>query len=336
MKAIGGYFGLELQRGRECYHPDAVALSTGRGAFALILEHVRPKKVYLPYYICNVVMTALRVRNIRWEFVGIRNDFTFELLPDVKEEEIILVVDYFGLMGQYLEELENIYGSKLVIDATQSFFRQRIGHAWMFNSVRKFFGVPDGSYLYVPPTEDPIDCTCYPRLAEYEVRHLLRRLDQDPEEGYPFYKLYEYSIDNDIRQISTLSLRLIGSIDFDSVAKARIRNYTYLEERLAQSNSLKLTIASKQNVPFMYPYMNVNGINHSTLISERIYVTKFWIELPYTEARMFANEEALAKHLIPLPVDHRYALEDMKRIISIVEAKRSDCKSTNNAEAAGK
>ena len=55
MKAIGGFFELELNRGRE-YHYDALALNLGRTAFEYILKARKIRKIHLPLYTCDVML----------------------------------------------------------------------------------------------------------------------------------------------------------------------------------------------------------------------------------------------------------------------------------------
>ena len=55
MKEIGGYFELELNKNRE-YHKNALKLNSGRNALIFILMNLKPRKIYLPYYICDSVL----------------------------------------------------------------------------------------------------------------------------------------------------------------------------------------------------------------------------------------------------------------------------------------
>ena len=67
MKEIGGYFELELHKGGH-YHPDALYLNTGRNCFEYILRAKGYKKVYIPYYTCEVMLEPLRKCGVKWEF----------------------------------------------------------------------------------------------------------------------------------------------------------------------------------------------------------------------------------------------------------------------------
>ena len=57
MRSIGGFFSLELPHntGGELY-PKAIRLNSGRSCFEYILKARGYKKVWLPYYTCDVRM----------------------------------------------------------------------------------------------------------------------------------------------------------------------------------------------------------------------------------------------------------------------------------------
>lgn len=56
---IGGYFELELRKGKE-YHPTALKLNSGRYAFEYILKVKRYKEAYLPYFTCASMLEPIR------------------------------------------------------------------------------------------------------------------------------------------------------------------------------------------------------------------------------------------------------------------------------------
>ena len=57
------------------YHPDALHLNTGRNCFEYILRAKGYKKVYIPYYTCEVMLEPLRKCGVTWEFYHIKEDF---------------------------------------------------------------------------------------------------------------------------------------------------------------------------------------------------------------------------------------------------------------------
>ena len=95
--SIGGYFELELPKGEE-YHKNALRLNTGRNAFEYILRAKQYKKVYLPYYTCEVMLEPIEKLELEVEFYHIDEN----LLPQfdyskVKATEVFVYTNYFGV-----------------------------------------------------------------------------------------------------------------------------------------------------------------------------------------------------------------------------------------------
>jgi hypothetical protein len=59
-KAIGGYFELELSRGRGEYYPDAYRFQSARAAFLALLQTGQPARVWMPRYLCDSMFEPLR------------------------------------------------------------------------------------------------------------------------------------------------------------------------------------------------------------------------------------------------------------------------------------
>jgi hypothetical protein len=76
MQPIGGYFGLEIPQGEE-YHKHAIKLNTGRNCLEYILKARGYKKVYLPYYTCEVVLEPFKKLGVDYEFYHIGVDLRY-------------------------------------------------------------------------------------------------------------------------------------------------------------------------------------------------------------------------------------------------------------------
>jgi hypothetical protein len=105
MKAIGGYFELELRKGEE-YHQKAIRLNTGRNALEFILRSRKYSKVFIPYYTCDVILEPFDKLDVKYEFYSI--DKNFEPILDctqIKTDEGFLYTDYFGLKNSFVIKL---------------------------------------------------------------------------------------------------------------------------------------------------------------------------------------------------------------------------------------
>ena len=76
MEAIGGYFELPDYEEGVFPHQDGILLNTGRNALEYILRSIGDaKRVYLPYYTCEVVLEPLKKLHIPWTFYHPRTIF---------------------------------------------------------------------------------------------------------------------------------------------------------------------------------------------------------------------------------------------------------------------
>jgi hypothetical protein len=67
----------------------------------------------------------------------------------------------------------------------------------------------------------------------------------------------------------------------------------------------------------VYPYLSQELSLREKLISNRIFIPRYWSDV---EQRCRRNdiEVYLANHILPLPIDQRYGIEDMMHILSII------------------
>ena len=117
MKAIGGYYSLELPKHKE-YHTDAIKLNTGRNCLEYILRVRHYKKVYIPYYTCSVLLEPFKKLGINYSFYNIDNNLEIDNDITTRDEEALLYVNYFGLKDTYIKYLSEQYGQNLIIDNT--------------------------------------------------------------------------------------------------------------------------------------------------------------------------------------------------------------------------
>ena len=322
MKEIGGYFSLELSELDE-YHEQALRLNTGRSCLEYILCARGYKAIYIPYYTCDVVLEPILKRNIKPKFYHI--DDRFEIVDDIElgENEGILYTNYWGLNDHNVITYARKYKEKLIVDNTQAFYSNPVKGVDSFYSCRKFFGVPDGAYLYseiVLQQEFGRDVS-YNRLA-----FLTKRIDISAEAGYEDFKENDRSLSNcSILRMSAFTQRMMCSIDYESVKNKRLQNFQYLHSQLRQINELNITIGF-MSVPMVYPLLIQHGNELRTfLINNKIFVAKYWPNVVswVTEDTV---EYGLTSQLVALPIDQRYGKKEMERIIQIVSSYLSNRK----------
>ena len=314
MKPIGGYFELELAHGIE-YHPNAIRLNTGRNCLEYILRAKRYKKVYVPYYICEVVLEPFEKLGIPYEFYHIDINFEIRDRFTLQPDEALLYVNYYGLKQRYVEQLAEEIGGQLIVDNTQAFYAKPIAGIDSFYTCRKFFGVPDGAYLYIVKEldEELEQDLSYDRMA-----FLTKRIDLGAEAGYlAFRDLSKSLVGQPIKRMSNLTQRMMQGIEYKKAAEQRRDNYEQLHTALGKSNDLSIPL-EEDAVPMVYPYMApIKGLREK-LIENKVFVARYWPNvLEWTKDD--AIEYQLTCQMQPLPIDQRYGKEDMERIIDIIK-----------------
>lgn len=305
--AIGGYFELELRKG-EHYHKDAIRLNTARNCLEYILKARGYKKIYIPYYTCEVILEPIQKLGISYEFYHINYDLEPENIPVLKTEEAFLYTNYFGLKQSCVERLSSVYGNQLIVDNAQAFYAKRIDGIDTFYSPRKFFGVPDGGYLYT-------DCKLDNKFAQDKscdrMQHLLVRMEDGAEAGYNMFKEEDASLCNSpIKNMSVISDRLLRNIDYLYVKDIRRNNFRFLHERLSEKNKLKFDLENDA-VPLVYPFLQEDRDLKKFLISKRIFVATYWPNvLEWCGEQTI--EYKITQKLTALPIDQRYAEKDME------------------------
>jgi hypothetical protein len=316
MNAIGGYFELELRKGKE-YHSGALALNTGRNAIEYVLKGRKYKGGLVPAYSCDSILEPFKKLGIPVEFYNINTN----MLPDIDLTKIessvcVLVINYFGLLERQIAELVKAH-SNIIIDNSQAFFAQPVEGKDTVYSPRKFFGVPDGAYLY---TDLPDDLELELDYSWDRCEHLLRRIDCSPEDGYEAYRRNQKALSfQPIRRMSELTRTLLRSIDYEYAKMKRQENFLFLHKELRSSNLLSSLIDSgEHDGPMVYPFLSQREGLREELIKKRIFVATYWIEVLNRGAQPnFAS--LLTKRLCALPIDQRYDNKIIYSLPSIIE-----------------
>lgn len=311
---IGGYFSLELPKCEE-YHKDAIKLNTGRNCLEYILRARKYDKVYIPHYTCEVVLEPFKKLNISYEFYHI--NLQFEITDDIqlKKGEALLYTNYFGLKQRYVEQLAELYGSQLIVDNTQAFYAKPISGIDSFYTCRKFFGVPDGAYIY---TDKRLDEEFEQDVSYDRMSCLTKRIDLGAEAGYADFRgQSERFVGQPIRRMSNLTQRLMLSIDYEKAANQRRENYQYLHQSLHENNGLSFPL-EKNAVPMVYPYLIGSDAVRQHLIKNKIFVARYWPNVLEWCQKMDLEYELTTK-VIPLPIDQRYGENEMDYIIKIIK-----------------
>jgi hypothetical protein len=311
MKEIGGYFELELCRHQEL-HAAAQKFNSGRNCLEFILRHRRFHRVHVPFYCCEVLLKTIHKTGTEYLLYNINEYFEPILTTHVVNDEALLYINYFGICDAVVDNLAKEYPN-LIIDNSQAFFSPPLHGIDTFYSPRKFFGVPDGGYLYstIASSDDLEQDQSVGRL-----RHLLLRIESNASAGYNAYRRNEQRIDNlPLKRMSKLTHRILCSIDYDGAKKYRESNFALMHSTLAKRNILPIEI-SQVNGPLVYPYLTGNGAKlRAFLRNNNVYCATYWPE--HLEC---VFEGSLQRNLVALPVDQRMTDNDLSTVLELISS----------------
>lgn len=313
-KAIGGYFELELPA-TGAYHPEAIALNTARNCLEYILEAKGYKKVFMPYYTCDVLLQPIAKLKIECEFYNI--DENLEPIFDFTRVEAnmgFLYTNYYGLKDQYIKSIA-AQCANLIVDNAQAFFAKPLAGVPTFYSARKFFGVPDGAYLYTDVTRTTAIEQDY---SHTRCAHLIERIDLSAEQAYVTFGQNEHVLDTlPLRTMSTLTHALLNAIDYESVKSKRLANFQYLHNKLHSINQFSATL-DQDSVPLSYPLLVHNKVGLRTLlIQHKVYTPTYWPNV-LTWCKEGDIEFELTQQLIHLPIDQRVSCAELDFMVDII------------------
>lgn len=316
LKAIGGYFELELPPQRQHLYPNLLRFQSARAAFYALLMTGRPNRVWMPKYICDSMLAPLKVTDTKIVFYDLDSALGVSSDVQIEDGDWLLYVNYFGVCAAQEDRLlKRFNANQLIFDHAQAFFAPPRECLATIYSPRKFLGVPDGGLLFtsLPVTESlEIDTDSVARCV-----HLLKRLDSTPETGYQYFKNAEETFcDMQPRRMSTLTARLLNSVDYPTARERRNANFRLLHEQLNHLNGLSFG-ESRIDGPLCYPLLVGEPSVRERLLANRVFVATYW---PEVRGRVSdtAFESRLVNECLPIPCDQRYASMEMRRIIDLL------------------
>lgn len=319
MKPIGGYFELadkDLEDGRMPI--DGIALNTCRNALEYVILHISDiRRVFVPYYTCEAVVEPLKKFPIEYVFYHINEHLEIADEPDLLEGDYLIANNYFGIKDAYIALLAEKYGERLIVDNAQALFAPVLSGIKAVYSARKFVGVADGGFA-VGVSADSV--------SDYEVdnssgrdTHLYIRRQKGAEAGFRDYQDNECRLDNQpIRRMSPQTQIILSHIDYSSVIEKRRKMYQFISIALKDCNQIYLPSMDSFACPMVYPFLTTDDSLRERLIKNKVFVARYWPNvLNWVTSQ--SVEYRFVNHIIPIPIDQRYNIEDMQRIINIIK-----------------
>lgn len=254
-----------------------VKLNLARNCLRYVVKLYNIQEIFLPYYICPTVRQALQKENCKLKFYHI--DENFYPILNFDKKAFIIYPNYFGICAKNVEKLLETYPN-LIVDNAHNFYMQPVGIASVY-SLRKFFDVTDGAYLYTlkaPNLRFEKD-TFIPTKKIFSHEDFVKN---------------ELRLNNeDIKIISDFTDKKFKTFDLENLKKKRLEKFEYFHSKYKKQNLLKFDL-TVNDVPFCYPLMTEKAFP-SELRELEIY--RYWSPLPkeFLEYKFYKN-------LIPIPL----------------------------------
>lgn len=318
---IGSFIELDIRNDNDYFQEENQCLARLNSARSGIYHSIRlynSKTIHIPYYLCSTVETFLSRKGIIIKKYFITKNFE-PIIEDYNESEVVLIVNYFGILSDKLLKNFATRFKKAIIDNSAGFFSPPIDSLYNVYSPRKFFGVPDGGYVIGPNasnmTEDyekdvSSDTACF----------LFKRIEHGCNDIYKERMLNEDRINSsDILKMSNLTHALLKNIDYNSIKQKRIENFQYAHSLYSNVNLIDpLLYLDKDSVPMIYPLVINDYLLDIKLKENKIYTGRWWKHVTsIVDKKSF--EATLSNFMIPLPIDHRYGKDEIKMCYEIIQ-----------------
>lgn len=309
----GGYIEFERFKGN-ILHSDGIALNCGRSCLGYILEAKAVKKIYLPYFLCETVKHTVEKYGVKIGFYSIGRDFKPIIEFEVRSGEFLYLVNFYGQLTEaYIRQCIKKY-KNIILDNAQHYFASPITGIHTIYTCRKFFGVPDGAFLFTSFE----NANAYERdIANNRMQFLLGRFEENASKFYEGYKYNnEYFEGKPVRRMSLISENILRALDYDAIRAIRNENWEYVSNRFAKYNDLKPV---KPEGPFTYPLLVSDGMEIKKRLSEKcVYLPTLWPDVMEACAEGTVEYE-YASNILPIPIDQRYSVQDMETMCGIIE-----------------
>lgn len=304
---IGGFIEFERFSGK-MLHEGAVALNYARNALLYLCKAKDIKRIAIPKFLCDSVGRVCQKNGIMYRYYNI----AYDLLPEnicLRADEWLYVINYYGQLGhEQIKQMKAKY-ERIIVDNVQAYFQMPVEGVDTIYTCRKFFGVPDGAFLY---TDKMLNEEISQDESFEKMHYLLGRFERTASEFYSEYVDNEKAAENEpIKHMSKITNNLLHGIDYDAVRKRRTKNFRMLHNEFDSINRLRLIIPDGA---YMYPLYIENGAEiRKKLQAEKIYIPTLWSDV-FDVCVEYELEYDMAKNILPLPVDQRYREEDMEYI----------------------
>lgn len=301
-------------------------------------------KALLPIFTCDTVVKPFVEEGWTIDFYTIdRNlEINFSSLKEKYNSfkpALIFLQSYFGfntIKSDVIDWLKSIKNNNCLIveDITQSLFSEHYLDCadYYVASLRKFLAIPDGGVLITRDNvislelEEADEEICQVAIEAFDLKNMYLYGEEKLQKEVfleKFRKLKLLIDDNSkIRRINDKSINIFNNFIWYEAIKKRIRNYNYLFDGLINNKVVSL-ILPKACVGFSPLYFPIyvkgeRAVFQNYLSKQNIYCPIIWPRSTYI-SETDNIIDFIYKNIICIPIDQRYGLDDMGRILEAID-----------------
>jgi len=326
-------------------------LASGRTALDHIIGDIKAtstfKTVYMPSYCCHTMIEPFISNGVEVLFYDVVVDKNGGLDYHIDYQnncDAVFIMSHFGYSSYDFSEIIEIFkykkGKIIIEDATHSLFQKQAFNTnsdYIFASFRKWMAIPGGSLASKMNDDFDIDLPTKIHEEYVNLRVEGMRLKQaymskpnmDKKSFLQIFNEAEYLLDRDYKSytIDDLSFSIIAQIDKNKLRSKRIANANYLIEGITKHSHIKplFNKVDANHCPLFVPIIIKAGCRDSInkhLIEKNVYCPVHW---PKSDLhKLNRKSEFIYDHILSIPCDQRYYLDDMDRIIEILINSKMD------------
>ena len=238
-----------------------------------------------------------------------------------RQQSLILVVDYFGLLD-LTHDIKKLHkhGATVILDKVQALFQEETFDAdYWFSGFRKFLPTYEGAFAYSREEEiDPPRENCSWSLFKVLgglIKYSCRYTHLVDKSYLQLFEMAEQQLDDlsESNCASQLICYTLEALDISSIRRKRQQNYLILSELLKERGMMPFVFSevSDPASPSLPIVIENRDKVRTHLMEEGIYLPIHWVSESQSRLSSFASRCELS-----LIIDQRYGKEDMVRLVN--------------------
>jgi len=314
-------------------------LLSGRTSIDFVIKDIKANKkistVYMPSYCCHTMIHPFIANGVDVKFYNVDLiDGIFSYDIDFNTQcDVVLIMQYFGYQNDNVEQIIDrfkIKGKIIIEDATHSWFSSKpycLKSDYVIASFRKWTGIACGSIAIkrYSSFSIPVPVEQYKRYIETRQRaanlkkiymkngigekdvflNLFNEAENMLEKNYQLYSIPDDIID------------ILNKLNCNKIREKRKKNAKYLTDELSKIENVKCISYSDNDTPLFVPILILDNNRNKLrqfLINNNIYCPVHW---PLSNLHNIKNK-SIYENGLSLVCDQRYNVDDMKRIITLI------------------